>query len=106
MPAINDAMIANVALQLEQDGLTALFIGPLIGAPYKIYALEAANSDFSLAMFLMISIPARMIRFVLVTSVTAAMSHFLKRVFSLRVLRAALVVFWVAFYAWFFQVMA
>jgi len=40
IPAINEQMISNVQGQLGSQGLIALFIGPLIGTPYKIYGLE------------------------------------------------------------------
>ena len=46
LPAISDEMITNVAQQLDESGLVALFVGPMIGTPYKIYALEAATSGF------------------------------------------------------------
>jgi len=105
LPAVSDAMIADVRQQLEQDGLQALFIGPLIGTPYKLYALEAGNIGFGLIIFLLISIPARLIRFLLVTSIAAGASLLLQRRLTLRFIRVLHVICWVSFYSWFFHVM-
>ena len=106
LPAINEAMIANVGQQLNESGLSALFVGPMIGTPYKIYALEAANSGFSLALFLLVSIPARLMRFLLVTFVAGAVSQVLQRRLNMRVVQVLHAVLWIAFYAWYFSVMA
>lgn len=106
IPAISDAMIADVRSQLDERGLVALFIGPLIGTPYKIYALEAAGAGFGIWGFLLISIPARLLRFVLVTSVVALVSKGLKRFVQVRRLQLILVVAWISFYTFYFYVMS
>ena len=105
IPAINAEMIADVQGQLDSRGLLALFIGPLIGTPYKIYALESAGAGYGLLIFLLISIPARLMRFVIVTSVSAAGSYLLGKIVSVSVLRLLHVVVWMSFYAWYFYVM-
>ncbi len=99
-------MIADVRSQLDERGLVALFIGPLIGTPYKIYALEAAGAGFGIWGFLLISIPARLLRFVLVTSVVALVSKGLKRFVQVRRLQLILVVAWISFYTFYFYVMS
>ena len=48
-------MIAAVREQLDSRGIFALFVGPLVGTPYKIYALEAAGAGFGLLMFLAVT---------------------------------------------------
>ena len=98
-------MIADVASQLDTRGITALFVGPLIGTPYKIYALEAAGAGFGLLIFLLVSIPARMMRFVIVSSVAALASHYLNKVVSMRVILGLHVALWIGFYAFYFSVM-
>ena len=90
IPAIGPAMIDDVANQLDSRGINALFIGPLIGTPYKIYALEAAAAGFGMPVFLLVSIPARMMRFVVVTSIAALAGRYLQRVLSIRVLERVL----------------
>ena len=106
LPAINEGMIANVGQQLDESGLTALFVGPLIGTPYKIYTLEAANSGVSFALFLLVSIPARLMRFLLVTIVAGTASQLLQQRLSMRVVQIIHAVLWISFYSWYFSVMA
>ena len=104
LPAIDTAMIASVRSQLEQNGLAALFVGPLIGTPYKIYALEAANLGLGFIGFLLVSIPARLIRFGVVTLIVATLSTLLGPRLSLRQRQYLLVSCWAVFYAWYFHV--
>ena len=105
IPAIDSAMLDSVRTQLTTTGLLALFIGPLIGTPYKIYALEAAVLQLGYIPFLLVSIPARLIRFVLVTSIVAALNRGLMRRLSLRQRQGLLLACWTGFYAWYFHVM-
>ncbi len=106
LPAMGGDSIASVQKQLADSGITALFLGPLGGTPYKIYAVEAANLGYGLAIFLAVSIPARLTRFVLVTIVSGGASRVLRRRFSLHTVQMIHVGCWAVFYAWFFTVMA
>jgi hypothetical protein len=106
LPAIDDAMISKVRSQLDASGLVALFLGPLSGTPYKIYAVEAANLGYGLAIFLLISIPARLSRFLLVSVIAGTLGQLVRRKLSLRAAQVLHVVFWIAFYIWYFGVMA
>lgn len=106
IPAINEGMMNNVRDQLQNSGLVALFIGPLVGTPYKLYALEAAQLGYGLFIFLLISIPARLMRFIIVTIVSAAASRALNRFVGLRTLQVMHVCVWVAFYSWYYHVMS
>ena len=106
IPAINAPLIVEVQLQLKNSGLVALFIGPMIGTPYKIYALEAGHIGYGLLPFLLVSIPARLMRFVIVTAVAAAAGHYLKKIVKIGVIRILHVVVWTAFYVFYFFVMS
>ncbi len=106
LPGISDEMIANVQAQLRDTGLVALFIGPLIGTPYKIYAAEAASVGLGLAPFLLVSIPARLLRFVLVASLFALLGRWLRRIVTLNTIRVMHVAGWAGFYAWYFSIMS
>lgn len=77
IPAIRPAMVARVAMELADHGAGAIFIGPLTGTPYKLYAAQAADAGIGLAVFILMSMPARGIRFVLVTlpSITVLKLH-------------------------------
>lgn len=105
LPAINDGMIENVRSQLHTSGLKALFLGPLSGTPYKIYALEAASIGHGLGIFLLISLPARLIRFLLVSLVAGGIATVLRQRMSLHHLRILHVLLWVALYSWYFSAM-
>ncbi len=106
LPAMGVDSIVSVQKQLADSGITALFLGPLGGTPYKIYAVEAANLGYGLVIFLAVSIPARLTRFLLVTIVSGVASRVLRRRFSLRTVQMIHVGFWAVFYTLFFTVMA
>jgi membrane protein YqaA with SNARE-associated domain len=101
VPAVNAAMCDEVAEQLQQHGLAALFLGPFGGIPYKIYAVQAGAAHISFPLFLAVSVPARLVRFALITGATILICRMAPSV-SLRVRRVVHVVLWLAFYVWFF----
>ena len=105
LPAIDASMIQTVREQLETDGLVALFLGPLSGTPYKLYALEAGDLGVRWYAFMLVSIPARLIRFVLVCIVIGAISRLLAGRCNLKTRQLLLTVAWVGFYAGYFWVM-
>ena len=106
LPAIHDGMIADVRSQLEISGLTSLFWGPLTGTPYKIYALEAGSLDYGLAIFLLVSIPARLFRFVVVAVFVGMLGRLLAHRLTLGQRQVLLVVCWAGFYSWYFHIMS
>lgn len=106
IPAVSPAMIERVQAQLASHGPWSLFIGPLTGTPYKIYALEAAGAGIGLLAFLLISIPARLLRFVLVVFLTAAIARACRDRLGLRTLQVWHAGAWIAFYAGYFYAMS
>ena len=106
LPAIDAAMIADVGRQLESSGLPALFAGPVTGTPYKIYALQSGGLGIGLVQFLLVSVPARMLRFIIVTLADGGVSKLLERWLNLRCRQLVLAVSWLAFYAWYFFAMS
>lgn len=106
LPAISHAMIADVGRQLASSGLPALFAGPVTGTPYKIYALQAGQLGIGLVEFLLVSIPARMLRFVAVTLAVGGVSKLLARWMGLRWRQALLGACWVLFYTWYFHALS
>ena len=105
VPAIDTAMIGQVRASLHEGGAKATFLGPLQGVPYKIYAVEAAGAGIGLAMFLAVSIPARLLRFLLVTAVAWSISAALARHVGPRVRTGLLAGAWGIFYTAYFTVM-
>ena len=102
LPAVDTLMIERVAGELTESGPLALFYGPVTGTPYKLYAVQASGAGVGAAAFVLVSIPARLTRFVLIT----VASHYVLAALAKRwppVNRIALLLFaWTAFYAWYF----
>jgi len=78
VPAIHESTLARVDLQLEARGLPALFLGPLGGIPYKIYAVEWGQRHGAMAGFLLTSVPARYLRFLAAVVVASLLRRFVR----------------------------
>lgn len=104
VPAINAALIAGVAGQISDSGLLAVLIGPLKGIPYKIYAVEWGELGGSFIAFLLISIPARHIRFVLATLAARGIARLIEPLTDHRaaIETSILTIIWVGFYSFYF----
>jgi hypothetical protein len=102
VPAISAAAIAGVRQDIAARGAAAIFLGPLSGTPYKIYAVESAAAGLGLARFLAISIPARLLRFGLVTLLFAGAARGPLRRWSPARLAIAHAAAWTLFYAVYF----
>lgn len=78
VPFIPEKMYIAVQGQYNAHGVFAMFIGPLTGIPYKLYAfLAPPHAD--IATFLAVSIPARLMRFAAVGLFWAGLSRLLRR---------------------------
>jgi membrane protein YqaA with SNARE-associated domain len=64
VPLIDTALVNEVAGNMRADGLVTILTGPLKGTPYKIYAAQAGEQAFSFLSFLLMTIPARLERFI------------------------------------------
>jgi hypothetical protein len=62
----------------QKNGMAAVYLGPMWGTPYKLYAVEAPRF-FRATPFLLTTIPARGWRFVLVRLSAAACAPILSR---------------------------
>ena len=67
VPAISNHLIQKVDRQVESIGSMATFAGSVTGKPYKVYAAHAGSAGLNIAIFLLISVPARLLRFLLAT---------------------------------------
>jgi membrane protein YqaA with SNARE-associated domain len=63
LPAISQAMMDSSRAALIENGLWQLFVGSMTGTPYKIFAAAAPAAGIPLVPFLLVTIPARAIRF-------------------------------------------
>lgn len=101
LPAIGLEMQERVALELAEKGAPAVFAGPASGTPYKIYAVQAAESGLGLTPFLAISVPARLFRFLAALLGGQALAFLLrKKGFKHQIMVA--VVLWTVGYGFYF----
>ena len=98
VPAISERAIGEVRSEIESRGEWAVFLGPLSGTPYKIYAVEGAPAGLPLGRFLAISVPARLLRFVLVSLLVAGLARGPLRAWPASRQRLAHGAAWAAFY--------
>ncbi len=104
VPAVARPMIDAVRNSLASTGLLSLFVGPPTGTPYKIYAVQSGAMGASLPLFLLVSIPARGVRFLLVALAASWASRRPLASWTLFRKRVAAIALWVVFYATYFAV--
>jgi len=105
IPAIDKQLLQKVEGQIENDGVKATFYGPITGRPYKIYSVYAGAKGISFPSFLLVSIPARLLRFILLTWITWWVASKLLAKLQVRSRTLILSGIWIAFYGWYFSVM-
>lgn len=102
IPAIRIQDIHKVQSDLGTSGAKAVLFGPLFGIPYKLYAVNA-HAVISLAAFLLISVPARGIRFVFIALVTDFISRNWLAGFSSSTRIGIILLLWAVVYAFYFS---
>ncbi|MEK6321210.1 MAG: hypothetical protein AABN33_05950 [Acidobacteriota bacterium] len=104
VPAISPDLITRVTGQISEGGLLAVLLGPMKGIPYKIYAVEWGARGGSFLAFMLISVPARYIRFVLATIAARGIARLIEPLTQHRagIETSILAVIWVAFYSFYF----
>ena len=103
IPAIHGPLVVEAHSQLDRHGLWGLMLGPLGGVPYKIYAVEWGARHGSLASFLVASVPARYVRFLLSTLAAAAIAGATAKLTGRRMTAILLwATFWVGLYVVYF----
>lgn len=105
-PAISRPMINRIDHEMHQQGSRAMLAGPLRGAPYKIYARTAGVQRHPLHQFLLWTIPARMVRFLIVAGAAGAIGKKIRTAQPERaekILKVGFFAFWILFYIWFFK---
>jgi membrane protein YqaA with SNARE-associated domain len=105
IPAISSELITRVAGHINQNGALAVLLGPIKGIPYKIYAVEWGAQQRSFTSFMLISIPARYVRFFLATIAARGIARIIEPVTHHRsVIEVAILgVVWIAFYSFYFN---
>lgn len=103
LPSISVETMNWVSQEMKEQGVWAVFVGPGSGTPYKIYAATAASANMSLAAFLAVSVPARLLRFLGACLAARCLALVLKKVELKRQIRV-MMVFWVVIYVIYFSV--
>lgn len=103
VPAVGGEMIGRVERDLGDRWGVALVTGAFAGTPYKIFAVQAGRLGIPPVGFLLASIPARLLRFVLVTLVFGWVSGRLS--WSDRRKVQVVAAIWLVFYALFLGLM-
>jgi membrane protein YqaA with SNARE-associated domain len=81
IPLIDATLVSDVASQTSVSGLVAVLTGPLRGTPYKIYAAQAGEQSLSILYFLLMTIPARLERFIPVALVFGGLGKWFETFF-------------------------
>jgi membrane protein YqaA with SNARE-associated domain len=98
VPAVKHSMFETAARDLVQHGAWGASLGPVRGIPYKVYAVEAPAHS-SLGTFLLVTIPARLWRLVVVWLGFAAAGALLRKLGRASLTPALHAVFWIVTYA-------
>jgi membrane protein YqaA with SNARE-associated domain len=80
VPAISPEMVEQVEEEMREHGPVSMFLVPLRGTPYKIYARTAGVQEQPLGAVLLWTIPARGARFVLVAAVAGLYGWLVRRI--------------------------
>lgn len=99
VPAISDAMSAEVRQALRGDWQSALFGAAFTGVPYKIFAGLAPAAGIAMPIFLAVSVPARLVRFLALWLVIGVLSRALSPKLGKRQQLIVLTIIWIVFYA-------
>lgn len=102
LPGFSPELLDLVRGQLVAEGLPAILMGPMQGFPFKAYVVEATVLDLSAWKLLAVSVPARLLRFLLLTLIAVGLARGPLRRLSTRTLRILHLATWAAFYVVYF----
>lgn len=97
VPLVTPAMFERAETDYRQFGIWAVAKGPVRGIPYKVYAVEAPEHS-SLPPFLLVTIPARIWRLLVVWLGFAAAGMFLRKLGRASLVPALHPPFWIVVY--------
>ena len=100
VPLISIKLIQHVKASLILHGFNAMFLAPLHGIPYKIYAVVSAQLNLNPIHFLLISIPVRLERVVCLALVCGLLGKIFKRQWVNNSFKCIILygILWVSFY--------
>jgi membrane protein YqaA with SNARE-associated domain len=98
VPLVTPAMFERAENDYREFGVWAAGMGPVRGIPYKVYAVEAPE-HCGLRTFILVTIPARLWRLLVVWLGFAAAGLVLRKLGRLSTAPAVHAVFWIVVYA-------
>lgn len=103
LPAIRPIDLERVRNDMQKYGSISMMWGPTLGIPYKIYAAYA-HLFSSFWFFMLVSIPARMARFILVAIVVPVVMERIFPNLSYSMQFSILLIIWVMIYSVYFYI--
>jgi membrane protein YqaA with SNARE-associated domain len=104
IPALSPEMIYRVDEELTTDEYEAILLGQLRMTPYKLYAAHAGAQHFNLLGVMLISIPARGLRFLLSALLIPFVAHCFPKRYSDQFKYRLLVLYWIFTYIYYFSI--
>lgn len=104
VPAIHIQMLYNVEKSIINHTIFAMILGPTRGIPYKIYAVIAPNVGISFFTFLIVSIPARIIRFFFASLVASFLAISVPQLLPDYMLYVGWAIVWIIIYWIYFSI--
>ncbi|HET8891826.1 MAG TPA: hypothetical protein VFQ41_23205 [Candidatus Angelobacter sp.] len=104
VPFVSQVMFDKTQISFQRDGIWALTKGPGNGIPYKVYCVQSHKYSRT-PLFLLVSLLARLERFVLFWLIAAALGSFFRK-YILRQPKVAVAVhacIWIVGYAWYWS---
>lgn len=102
VPSISADMLTEIHTSVVDFGMWAVLKGPIFGMPYKAFAVSSGSVGIGLMPFLLMSVPARLIRFLVVTLLVPMLVNRLTLGSSAKRKLILLLAGWTAFYIFYF----
>ena len=103
IPAIHTYMLEHVHEAMDRNTLTALVTGPIFGVPYKLFAALAPEYT-NIFMFLIFTIPARLIRFTAVSALAFFLSNYVFKTLAFKFKILIWLALWCIVYVIYFSI--
>ena len=106
VPLISRDMIERAAQEMRGDWLWNMIVGAMTGTPYKVYAIEAPGAGVPFVAFMLGSVPARSIRWLLTLAFAALVVAALNRAGLAKIAVPLWASMWIAFYLFYYIITA
>lgn len=99
VPFVGEPLMDRAEAMFPSGGLNAMVIGSLTGVPYKLFVVLAGEHHMPLSGFLLASVPARAVRFVIASAVAILLRLTLARRWPLGWRLGLVAAVWIVVYA-------